>query len=114
MTITESLAAKAPPVKIDEDGALRVGGTRITLDLLIEEYQLGATAEEIAMAYDSLSLADVHGALDYFLRNRAVVEEYLNRRRSEASMVRVEVERRTPQEGIRERLLARQTRQDKG
>lgn len=107
MTIAETLAAKVPPVSMDKDGVLRVAGTRVTLDLLVEECGMGATADEIALAYDSLSLADVYGALDYYLRNRSVVEEYLRHREAESVRIRSEVERRSPQEGIRELLLSR-------
>ena len=90
--------------------AFSASAERVTLDLLVEEYRMGATADEIALSYDSLSLADVHGALDYYLRNRPVVEEYLSRREAESARIRSTVERRSPQEGIRERLLTRKSK----
>jgi hypothetical protein len=62
-----SIAIRTDPVplKMDEDGAIRVGGTRMTLDLIIAEHQAGASPEQIAAEYDTLSLP-AYG------RNRAV------------------------------------------
>ena len=53
-----SIAIRTDPVplKMDEDGAIRVGGTRMTLDLIIAEHQAGASPEQIAAEYDTLSL----------------------------------------------------------
>jgi uncharacterized protein (DUF433 family) len=89
---------------------MRVGGTRVTLDTVVEAYQEGVDAEGIVSQYDSLRLADVHAVISYYLEFRPEVEQYLETRRRQAEAVRQEVEARTPQAGIRERLLAR--RQD--
>ena len=89
------------------DGALRVGGTRVTLDTVVGAYLDGAAAEEIALAYDSLELADIHETIAYYLRHRAEVEAYLVRREAKAEEVRRVNENRWPSAGIRERLLAR-------
>jgi len=49
--------------KTDASGAIRIGESRITLDLIVEQYENGMTAEEIAQAYDTLALADVRAAI---------------------------------------------------
>jgi Protein of unknown function (DUF433) len=46
------------PLARDSQGAYRVGGTRVTLDLVIRAFNRGATAEEIVQKYDTLHLAD--------------------------------------------------------
>jgi uncharacterized protein (DUF433 family) len=107
MTLLETLTAKPPPLHLDVDGVLRVGGTRVTLDIVVEAYLEGAEAEEIVLQYDSLRLADVHAVISYYLEHREEVEAYLRTRRQQAEVVRREIEARTPQAGIRDRLLAR-------
>jgi len=107
MGLLETLVPKPPPIHLDADNVMRVGGTRVTLDTVIGAYEEGATAEEIVMQYDSLRLPDVHAVISYYLENRAEVEAYLTRRRQQAEEVRRQVEARSPQVGIRERLLAR-------
>src|SRR5689334_12802880 len=84
MGLAETLAPKPPPLHIDVDGVMRVGGTRVTLDTGIAAYQEGADAEEIVLQYDSLCLPDVHAVISYYLENRAEVTEYLRRRQQQA------------------------------
>ena len=95
------------PLFMDETGTIRVGGTRVTLDVLIAEHQLGATPEEIVAAYDTLSLPDVYSAIGYYLRHTAEVESYLAQRREEAARLRRMVEAGHDRRGLRERLEAR-------
>jgi hypothetical protein len=79
----------------------------VTLDTLIAAFKQGATPEEIGLRYDSLDLADIYGALAYYLRHRAEVDEYLAKRRRQAEKIRVKNESRIDVEAIRNRLLAR-------
>src|SRR4051812_16642337 len=67
MTLLDALAAKPPPLRIDEQGAVRVGKTRATLDTVIGAHQSGCTAEDIARKYPSLELADVYAVITYYL-----------------------------------------------
>ena len=71
-------------------------------------FERGATAEEIVQQYPTLHLADVYVIIGYYLRHRAEVAAYLREREARAAEVRRQVERRSPQAGIRDRLLARQ------
>ena len=107
MGLIETLVPKAPPVRLDADGTLRVGGTRVTLDTVIGAFEEGAAAEQIVMQYDSLSLRDVYAAIAYYLENREEVAAYLRQQQEQAAEVRRQIEARSPQAGIRERLLAR-------
>ena len=110
MALQETMLPKPPPLRVDGDGVVRVGGTRVTLDAVVTAYLEGATAEEIVLRYDSLRLADVHAVISYYLEHRAEVEAYLAQRHQEAEELRRQVEARTPQAGIRERLLARRSK----
>src|SRR6266850_976614 len=95
------------PIHTDADGVVRVAGTRVTLDTIVAAFDAGATAEEIAQQYSSISLADVYSVITYYLRHKTEVSAYLHRRQEQAATVREEVERRFPPSDIRERLIAR-------
>ena len=95
------------PLAADEDGAIRVAGTRVTLDTVVESFRQGATAEEIVQQYPSLSLPDVYSVIGYFLRHESEVNEYLITRCNDAEQLREEHERRFNPMGVRDRLLAR-------
>ncbi len=107
MATLEVFLSEPPPLQWDSVSAIRVGGTRVTLDTIVGAWEDGATAEEIVQRYDSVSLADIHAALSYYLRHREEVQAYLVRRRQEAAEVRQENEKRFSPEAFRARLLAR-------
>ena len=95
------------PITKDEDGVLRVAGTRVTLDFIVAAFDLGATPEEIVQRYPSVDLASAYVVIAYVLRHRESVDLYLTRRSNAASDVQAEVEARFPPDGLRARLLAR-------
>jgi len=85
-----------PPLRLDEGGVFRVGNSRISLDLVVEQYDSGMTPEEMVRAYDTLLLADVYAAIDYYLRHRDAVQAYLKRRAEEAASLRLKIEAERP------------------
>src|SRR5262250_155464 len=105
MAVTLQIQPLPLPLKVDKAGVARVGGTRVTLDTVVRAFLRGATAEEIAQQYPSLSLSDVYATISYYLQNREDVEEYLAKRRKHAESVKRENQNRFDQSGIRERLL---------
>ena len=90
MTIT--LHADPVPLRVDDTGAIRVGQSRVTLDVLLQYWRLGMKPEEIARGLDTLTLADVHGALAYYLRHQEEIDEYLRQREEEAEALRQQIE----------------------
>ena len=90
MTIT--LHADPVPWRIDDAGAIRVGQSRVTLDVLLQYWRLGMKPEEIARGLDTLTLADVHGALAYYFRHQTEMDQYLGRREEEADHLRQQIE----------------------
>jgi uncharacterized protein (DUF433 family) len=108
-----SLHAEWPPLRLDEGGAVRVGNTRISLDLIVEQYENGMTPEDMVRAYDSLVLADVHAAIAYYLRHREEVRAYLKRRTEEAETLRAKIEAERPRVSCAE-LLARRGEEKAG
>ena len=102
-----TIATETVPLVMDVDGVIRVGKTRVTLDTVISAFLDGATAEEIAHQYPSLDLADVYSVIAYYLRRRAEVDAYLQRRQEQAEKIRKQNESRFDPSGVRDRLLAR-------
>ncbi len=95
------------PLAEDASGVIHVAGTRVTLDTLAEASHEGATAEEIAQQYPSLSLADVYCLLGYLLRRQTEVAAYLKARAAQHKIIRQENEGRFNAQGVRARLRAR-------
>ncbi len=96
----------APLVK-DDEGVLRVAGTRVTLDSIVAAFDLGATPEEIVQRYPSVDLASAYALIAYALRNRDSVDTYLAERARAGAQTQAEIEVRFPSDGLRARLLAR-------
>lgn len=109
-----SLSITAPPLplRVGDDGTVRVAGTRVTLDSLIAAFQAGATPEEIAAQYPSLDLADVYAVIGYYLRSRPEVDAYLREQRQRTAAIRQEMEARFDPSGVRDRLLTRRQNVD--
>lgn len=101
------LHAPPVPLRLDQDGVIRVGGTRVTLSTIVNAFQQGLGAEEIADRYPSLTLADVYSVIGYYLRHRAPLDDYLDQQRSAADQVRTENQSRWPSTELRTKLLAR-------
>jgi uncharacterized protein (DUF433 family) len=95
------------PLSTDADGVIRLAGTRVTLDTVIDTFMTGASPEEIAQDFPVLRLDDVYAVITYYLRHRAEVDAYLRGRRARAEVIRREIEAHSPQAGLRARLLAR-------
>jgi uncharacterized protein (DUF433 family) len=95
------------PIHTDAHGVGRVAGTRVTLETVVDAFETGATAEEIAQQYPTVPLVDVYSVITYYLRHKTDVDAYRAKREALAGHVRGEAEQRFPANGLRERLLAR-------
>ena len=85
MATTLQIQPISLPIRLDKNDVARVGGTRVTLDTVVRAFMRGATAEEIAQQYSSLSLLDVYATISYYLQNREEVEKYLEKRSGKIS-----------------------------
>lgn len=105
--MTFAVQPESPPLREDGAGALRVGNSRVLLELVIRAFQDGATPESIVQRYSTISLSDAYAVIAYYLRHRSEVEGYLAQREQKAEDVRQRIE---SQQGelseIRARLLA--------
>ena len=103
-----AMVAEKIPIETDTDGVVRVGKTRVTIDILVEAFNGGSTAEEIIYQFPVLNLADVYAVITYYLRNRDSVESYLNKRKQISEQIKRRNLEFKKTEEIRNRLLARQ------
>ena len=107
LNLGRSPAPEPIPLETTSDGVIRVGGTRVPLETIVQVFNSGATPEEITQDFPVLRLDDVYAVITYYLRHRDEVEAYMETRRAQAKEVRRKVEARSPQTGLRERLIAR-------
>lgn len=62
------------------NGAYYVANTRISLDSIVFAFREGCSPESIRDDFNGLTLADVYGAITFYLDNQDEVDEYLRRR----------------------------------
>jgi uncharacterized protein (DUF433 family) len=102
------LERETPPLHEDETGAIRVGNSRVLLELVIRAFQDGTSPESIVYRYPTLLLSDVHSTIGYYLRHQNVVEAYLHQREQLAESVKQRLSSIQPDLSlIRSRLLSR-------
>lgn len=107
-TITEII-----PIYTDKDGRMRVSGTRVLLDLIVDAYRRGETPEHIVQMYTTLTLDQVYLAIGYYLRHREAVDAHIRRMDEEAERLRREWEAEHPPKVTKAEMLARlQAKQD--
>lgn len=105
--MAEALTTDTIPLVADADGVMRVRGTRVTLETILAAFGEGATAEEIAQQYPSISLADAYQVIGHYLRHSAELDPYLARRRQDIHDTRRSNESKWVPAGIRDRLFGR-------
>ena len=104
-----ALERESPPLRQEENGAIRVGKSRVLLELVIQAFQDGATPETIVQQYDTLTLSDTYQTIGYYLSHKPIVEAYLRDREQPAQAVRAKISELHPElPDLRARLLARQ------
>ena len=109
--MTLAVQPEAPPLRLEDTGAIRVGDTRVLLELVIHAFSDGASPEEIVRRYTTLSLRDVYGVIAYYLRHETEVDAYV----AERDRIGDEYERQTRAQNpdlkdLRARLEARRNR----
>ena len=99
------------PFSVAPDGTIRIAETRVSLDSVLHHYRQGATAEEIALRFPALRLADVHSCLAYYLNHHDEVDDYLAQRRHAADEMQGQISADPLQQRgvtqMRERIKAR-------
>jgi uncharacterized protein (DUF433 family) len=71
------IAPEPVPLRETEEGVLRVGNSRVLLEILYERYQMGLSAEELHDQFPTAELADVHAVISFCLRHPEFIEAYM-------------------------------------
>ena len=80
------------PLRLTEDGTIRIADSRVSLDSVVHHYKLGASAEQIAQKFPALGLADVYAAISYYLNHEEAIEEYLRGQEAKGDEVQKKIE----------------------
>ena len=57
--------------------AIRIKGTRIGIEIILDDYLNGHSPEEIAVRYRNLTLKQVYAAITYYFYNQKEMDTYL-------------------------------------
>ena len=60
----------------ERNGGYYVAGSRVSLDSIVQCFQEGLSPEAILGEFDSLNLAQVFGAIAFYLENQPTVDSY--------------------------------------
>lgn len=60
---------------------IRVKGTRVDIDVLLEAFNQGVPAERIQQSYPTVTREQVYATITYYLHNQKEVDDYLRRGR---------------------------------
>lgn len=82
------------PLKVWQDGSIRVKGSRLLIDMIINAHKRGECPEEIFKAFPSnvYTVADIYSIISYYLKNKPRLEKYLAKREKEAKQIRNKIE----------------------
>lgn len=103
------IQAELPPLVENEDGVVRIAGTRVPLERVVRAFMAGMTPEQIVHDYDVLSVKNVYAVVNYYLHHRTEIDAYLAAAEQQGVETRAEIEQQFDPTGIRSRLLARRT-----
>ena len=104
------LRTDALPISEDASGTLRVGGSRVFLEMVIRAFQDGATPKTIVQRYPAVSLENVYTVIAYYLRHPQEIEDYLAGRELTTKEIRERIENhQRDTRAIRSRLLSQVT-----
>jgi uncharacterized protein (DUF433 family) len=98
------------PLKRWEDGTIRVGDSRVLLDLVVHHFKQGATAEQIQHSFPSLTLRDAYGAIFHYLEHTEEIEIYLADQEAQAEEIERGLHRPAEHTLVQKRLQERRAR----
>ncbi len=88
----------------ERDGGYYVAGTRISLDSIVQCFNEGLSPEAILGEFETLTLAQIFGAITFYLENQPAIDAYRMRQERRFEAVRRDS---TPiPEDLRRRLAA--------
>ncbi len=87
--LLKSLPVDGVPLHNHPDGQVRIVGTRISLEVFLGAYKLGAkTPEQLARRFATVSATDAKAVLTYYTDNKNEVDEYLRLSEEKSERIR--------------------------
>jgi len=71
------VAYPVSPYIAERNGGLYVAGTRVSLDSVVISFKEGDSPSQIVQSFSTLTLAQVYGAIAYYLENEKTLDEYI-------------------------------------
>ena len=65
------------------DGEYVIAGSRVQLESLVYGFQQGRSPESLKQSFPTLTLAEIYGALAFYLDHQSEIDAYLVRREEE-------------------------------
>ncbi len=89
---------------------IRIKGTRVGIEIVIEKFLSGASPEEIRQHHPHLTLKQIYATITYYLFNQEEIDAYIKagRKRIEAAY---EEQRKNPPSGVK-RLMKIQAQRE--
>jgi uncharacterized protein (DUF433 family) len=72
----------------ERNGGLYLAGTRVSLDSIVQCFNEGMSPETILGEFDSLTLAQVYGAIAHYLDNQPAIDVYRVRQKQRSEQMR--------------------------
>ncbi len=98
------------PLREDPPGVFRIGNSRVLLELVLDAFKCGESAEAIVRSYPTLRLADVYAVISRYLADPTPFDEYLRRSDEEADEVRREMDAAGMTGGVSKQELLKRAR----
>jgi uncharacterized protein (DUF433 family) len=106
-TVPESLdVTVSVPIRVDEDGGRRIGGTRVHLETVIRAHRMGSTPEQIVESFPSVTSSDVYAVLAWYLQHQREADAYVAERDRQADELRKHIEAAQGQHTVTRATLA--------
>ena len=86
--------------------AIRIAGTRVGIEFVLREYRQGASSEELALRFPTLTLEQIHATITYYLARRDEVDAYLldTEQEQQAGAQQAQAEPNAFRQSLRERI----------
>ena len=89
------------------NGAIRLTGSRVALEIIVGKIKEGLTAEDINDCFPSVSVEHIAGVMVWYQDNQAATEEYIQAVDAEWEILRQKLESDPQHIAFRKKLLQR-------
>ncbi len=92
---------------------IRIKGTRVGIEIVIEKFLDGASPKEIQRHYPHLTLKQIYATITYYLFNKKKIDAYIEVVREETEAA-YEAQRKNPPPGVKRLMEIKAQRETQG